>query len=209
MRKIVLYSDQIQEDRKLDYELLRLLNKENPSIAYLRSSSDVTGKYFNYVVKYYREIGISKVEYFDLDKEYDEGKISNIFNYDAIHLSGGNTFHFLNSLRKRNLVHALNSYLEKGRVLIGVSAGSIITTKSIDTAQFVDEDIIGIEDRSSLGFVDFDFMPHWSEKLSEACLDLLKDYSKLKNRTVYGCKDGDGIVIEGEDIKLIGNIIKI
>ncbi|WP_232297293.1 MULTISPECIES: Type 1 glutamine amidotransferase-like domain-containing protein [Bacillus cereus group] len=209
MRKIVLYSDQIQEDRKLDYELLRLLNKENPSIAYLRSSSDITGKYFNYVVKYYGEIGISNVKYFDLDKEYDERKINDIFNYDAIHLSGGNTFHFLNSLRKRNLVHSLKSYLEKGRILIGVSAGSIITTQSIDTAQFIDEDIIGIEDRSSLGFVDFDFMPHWSEKLSEEYLDLLKDYSKLNHRTVYGCKDGDGIVIEGEDIKLIGNIIKI
>ncbi|WJE50434.1 Type 1 glutamine amidotransferase-like domain-containing protein [Bacillus cereus] len=209
MRKIILYSDQIQEDRKLDYELLRLLNKENPSIAYLRSSSDITGKYFNYVVKYYRELGISNVEYFDLDKKYDERKVNAIFNYDAIHLSGGNTFRFLNSLRKRNLMHPLKYYVENGGVLIGVSAGSIITTKSIDTAQFVDEDIIGIEDRSSLGFVDFDFMPHWSEKLSEACLDLLKDYSKLKNRTVYGCKDGDGIVIEGEDIKLIGNIIKI
>ncbi|EOP54211.1 hypothetical protein IIW_01484 [Bacillus cereus VD136] len=40
-------------------------------------------------------------------------------------------------------------------------------------------------------------------------LDLLKDYSKLRNRTIYACKDGDGIVIDGEDIKLIGKIIKI
>ncbi|EEM11305.1 Peptidase S51, dipeptidase E [Bacillus pseudomycoides] len=209
MRKMILYSDQIQEDRKLDYELLRLLNKENPSIAYLRSSSDETGKYFNNVVKYYRDLGISKVEYFDLDKEYDERKVNNIFNYDAIHLSGGNTFRFLNSLRKRNLLHSLKSYVENGGVLIGVSAGSIISTKSIDTAQFVDDDIIGLEDRSSLGFVDFDFMPHWSEEQSEKYLELLKDYSKLKNRTIYACKDGDGIVIDGEDIKLIGNVIKI
>ncbi|MBO1627556.1 Type 1 glutamine amidotransferase-like domain-containing protein [Bacillus arachidis] len=209
MRKIVLYSDQVQEDRKLDYELLRLLNKENPSIAYLRSSSDVTGKYFNYVVKYYRELGISNVEYFDLDKEYNERKINDIFNYDAIHLSGGNTFRFLNSLRKRNLMHPLKHYVENGGVLIGVSAGSIITTKSIDTAQFVDEDIIGLEDRGSLGVVDFDFLPHWSEEQSEKYLDLLKDYSNLSNRTIFACKDGDGIVIDGENIKLIGNIIKI
>ncbi|WP_257206040.1 Type 1 glutamine amidotransferase-like domain-containing protein [Bacillus wiedmannii] len=144
MRKIVLYSDQVQEDRKLDYELLRLLNKENPSIAYLRASSDVTGKYFNYVVKYYRYLGINNVKYFDLDKEYDERKVNDIFNYDGIHLSGGNTFCFLYSLRKRNLLHSLKSYLQNGGVLIGVSAGSIITTKSIDTAQFLDEDIIGL-----------------------------------------------------------------
>lgn len=209
MRKIVLYSDQVQEDRKLDYELLRLLNKENPSIAYLRASSDVTGKYFNYVVKYYRYLRINNVKYFDLDKEYDERKVNDIFNYDGIHLSGGNTFRFLYSLRKRNLLHSLKSYLQNGGVLIGVSAGSIITTKSIDTAQFLDEDIIGLEDRSSLGIVDFDFMPHWSEEQSEKYLDLLKDYSKLKNKEIYACKDGDGIVIEGEEIKLIGDILKI
>lgn len=209
MRKIVLYSDQIQEDRKLDYELLRLLNKENPSIAYLRSSSDITGKYFNSVVKYYKNLGINNVQYFDLDKAYDERKINNIFSYDAIHLSGGNTFHFLNSLKKRNLLHSLKSYVESGRVLIGVSAGSIITTKSIDTAEFLDEDTIGLEDRNSLNLVDFDFIPHWSEELREKCFCLLRDYSKFYNRTIYACKDGDGIVIEGEDVKLIGNIIKI
>ncbi|MEZ2323079.1 Type 1 glutamine amidotransferase-like domain-containing protein [Bacillus pacificus] len=209
MRKIVLYSDQVQEDRKLDYELLRLLNKENPSLAYLRASSDVTGKYFNYVVKYYRYLGINNVKYFDLDKEYDERKVNDIFNYDGIHLFGGNTFRFLYSLRKRNLLHSLKSYLKNGGVLIGVSAGSIITTKSIDTAQFLDEDIIGLEDRKSLGIVDFDFMPHWSEEQSEKYLDLLKDYSELKSREIYACKDGDGIVIDGEEIKLIGDILKI
>ncbi len=56
MKKIVLYSDLIKEDRKLDYELLRVLNKKKPSIAYLRGTSDVTGKYFNYVVEYYKEL---------------------------------------------------------------------------------------------------------------------------------------------------------
>nr|MCX3303606.1 peptidase S51 [Bacillus pacificus] len=76
MRKIVLYSVQVQGDRKLVYELLRLLKKRNPSIAYLRASSDVTGKYFNYVVKYYRYLGINNVKYFDLDKEYDERKVN-------------------------------------------------------------------------------------------------------------------------------------
>ena len=38
MRKIVLYSDQIiKANRKVDYELLRLLNKKNPSIGYIPS----------------------------------------------------------------------------------------------------------------------------------------------------------------------------
>ena len=209
MKKIVLYSDQIKEDRKLDYELLRLLNKKNPSIAYLRGASDLTGKYFNYVVDYYGDLGITNINYFDLDREYDKVKISHIFNYDAIHLSGGNTFRFLNLLRETNVLNPLKSYVESGKVLIGVSAGSIITTKSIDTAKFLDEDIVGLNDRSSLGVVDFDFIPHWNNNQSEEKLKLLRTYSNLKNRTIYACKDGNGIVIEGEDIKFIGDIIKV
>lgn len=209
MKKIVLYSDLIKEDRKLDYELLRVLNKKNPSIAYLRGTSDVTGKYFNYVVEYYKDLGISNVNYFDLDKEYDKLKVSQIFSYDAIHLSGGSTFRFLNLLKQSNLLDLLKSYVESGKVLIGVSAGSIITTKSIDTSQYLEDDTVGLEDRSSLGIVDFDFMPHWNNEQSEKSLESLKEYSKLNNRTVYACKDGDGIVIEGEDVKFIGDIMKI
>ncbi|MGH4119162.1 Type 1 glutamine amidotransferase-like domain-containing protein [Clostridium sp.] len=210
MRKIVLYSDQIiKENRKVDYELLRLLNKKNPSIGYIPSCSDLTRKYFNPKVKYYNELGISNIQYFDLDKEYDEIKINDIFKSDAIHLSGGNTFYFLYLLKKRNLVKSLQLYVEQGGILIGISAGGIILSKTIDMAQFGDEDIVGIADRSSLGIVDFQFMPHWSDDEGIKYLDLLKDYSKIKKTTIYACNDGDGIVIDDDDIKFIGNVIKI
>ncbi|MBU3099751.1 MULTISPECIES: Type 1 glutamine amidotransferase-like domain-containing protein [Clostridium] len=210
MRKIVLYSDQIiKENRKIDYELLRLLNKKNPSIGYIPSCSDLTRKYFNPKVQYYNELGISNIQYFDLDKEYDETKINDIFQSDAIHLSGGNTFYFLYLIKKRNLVKSLQLYVEQGGILIGISAGSIILSKTIDMAQFGDEDIVGIDDRSSLGIVDFQFMPHWSDDESIKYLDVLKDYSKVKKTTIYACNDGDGIVIDGNDIKFIGNVMKI
>lgn len=206
----MLYSDQIiKENRKIDYELLRLLNKKNPSIGYIPSCSDLTRKYFNPKVQYYNELGISNIQYFDLDKEYDETKINDIFQSDAIHLSGGNTFYFLYLLKKRNLVKSLQLYVDQGGMLIGISAGSIILSKTIDMAQFGDEDIVGIEDRSSLGIVDFQFMPHWSDDESIKYLKVLKDYSKVKKTTIYACNDGDGIVIDGDDIKFIGNVIKI
>jgi len=38
---------------------------------------------------------------------------------------------------------------------------------------------------------------------------LLKKYAEAKKTTVYACKDGDGIIIDGENIKLIGDILKI
>lgn len=34
-------------------------------------------------------------------------------------------------------------------------------------------------------------------------------YSKTTGTTVYAGNDGDGIIVEGEDIQMIGNIVKI
>ncbi len=208
MVKLILFSDQIiEKNNKLNNELLNLLGKSNPSIGYIPSCSDLTRKYYNQKVEYYKTLGITNIQYFDLDKEYDETKIMNIFKCDAIHLSGGNTFYFLNLLKKRRLLELLKSYVNNGGILIGISAGSIIMTKTIDIAGYgddSDENIIGLENTDSLGFVDFQFYPHWDG--SEKTLDSLNIYAKEKNCTVYACKDGDGIVVNGDEIKLIGDI---
>lgn len=211
MAKLILYSDQlIEENRKVDNELLNLFNKKNPSIAYIPSCSDLSRKYFNPKVEYYKSLGIENIQYFDLDLEYDELKIFDIFKFDAIHLSGGNTFYFLHLLRKRGLIENLQSYVSKGGVLIGVSAGSILMTKTIEIAGYGkdgDENIIGIQNKNALSLVDFEFMPHWDG--TEKSLNSVRSYARLNNTVVYVCKDGDGIVVDNDNVRLIGNVVKI
>jgi len=211
MAKLVLYSDQfIEENKKVDKELLNLFNKSNPSIAYIPSESSLARKYFDEKVEYYQALGIEDLQYFDLDKEYDATRIADMFKCDAIQLSGGNTFYFLYLLRKRGLIRSLKAFVKNGGILIGISAGSILMTRSINTAglgEDADENIIGIKNKAALNIVDFEFMPHW--KGSTKKLNLLKKYAEAKKTTVYACKDGDGIIIDGENIKLIGDIIKI
>jgi dipeptidase E len=211
MAKLVLYSDQvIEKNRKVDNELLKLFNKTSLSIAYIPSCSDLTRKYFNQKIDYYKALGIEDLKYFDLDEEYDALTVNEIFNYDAIHLSGGNTFYFLHLLRKRGLIDLLGAYVKDGGILIGISAGSIIMTNDISVAgvgEESDENIIGIEDKIGLGLVDFEFAPHWNGSMEY--LELISKYAKDKNKVVYACKDGDGIIINGNDIKLIGDVKRI
>ena len=211
MAKLVLYSDQfIEENKKVDKELLNLFNKSNPSIAYIPSESSLTRKYFDEKVEYYKALGIEDLQYFDIDKEYEASRIVDMFKCDAIQLSGGNTFYFLYLLRKRGLIRSLKSFVKNGGILIGISAGSILMTRNINTAglgEDADENIIGIKNKAALNIVDFEFMPHW--KGSTKKLNLLKKYAEAKKTTVYACKDGDGIIIDGENIKLIGDILKI
>ena len=207
MAKLVLYSDQIYEDRKVDKWLRKFLNKMNPSIGYIPSCSDLTRTYYNQRVDYYKTMGVQKVDYFDLDQEYDPATIMDVFTYDAIHLSGGNTFYFLESIKKRGFIKHLCSYVRNGGILIGISAGSIITAKTIDISGFGDKNIVGSTDTSALGLVDFEFCPHWDG--GNESLEQIRAYARPRNATVYAVKDGDGIIVDGDQIQIVGDVVKV
>lgn len=206
MTRLVLYSDQVDSDRKMDSELLKLAGG-SPSIAYIPSCSDINRTYFRQRINYYNALGITKVDYFDLDQEFDPITVMDMFNYDAIHLSGGNTYYFLNTLKRRDFLEPLRSYVSNGGILIGVSAGSILMAETIDIALFADEDIVGSPDTSALSLVDFEFAPHWDG--SSQSLEQVREYAQSRNKVVYVCSDGDGLVVNEGDIQLIGDVVRI
>lgn len=208
MTTLVLLSDLVFESNdKLDQRIRSLFNSEQPSIGYIPSCSDPERKYFEHTRRYYNQIGIDNIQYFDLDLEYEESTFGSIFECDAIHLSGGNTFYFLSLLQKRNMVGLLRSYVKSGGILIGVSAGSILTTPTIEIAGYgedADENEVGLNDMKAMGLVDFEFAPHWDG--SEDALNSLREYTRVNRTAVYVCQDGGGLVIDGESVELYGNV---
>lgn len=212
MKKLVLHSDQVSGKTQVDEASMELFPSKNPKIAYIPSQSDLERKYFNEKVEWYKQFGITDLLYFDIDQEYHEEKIPELPSSDAIFLSGGNTYYFLNSLKNRNLVSVLNTFVEKGGVLIGVSAGSIIMSKSIAVTT-IDDDIggdqntVGLKDFSALGLNDFEFFPHYDK--DEEILKRLKEYSKTSKSIIYACNDGDGIIVDDDKMQFFGEVLKI
>jgi dipeptidase E len=208
MKKLVLHSDQIHDHKEVDLAFMELLGKKGPRLAYIPSQSDLQRKYFNQKVEWYKQFGITDLLYFDVDKEYDEKKIDELLACDAIFLSGGNTYYFLNSLKKRNFLSVLRDYVKKGGVLIGVSAGSIIMSKTIDITTLHDENTIGLKEYTALGLVDFEFFPHLDHNKKQF-LENLKKYSIKSKSVIYACKDGDGIIVNDHEINFFGEVLKI
>lgn len=210
MRRMVFYSDQvIGKTDKVDRELLNLIDKKHPKVAYIPSCSDITRKYYHQKVEYYRRLDIENLFYFDIDKEFDESKIEELLQCDAIHLSGGDTAYFLSNIKKRKFDNLLKNYSAKGGILIGISAGSIIMTETIDVIK-VERSFDNYHDlynTQGLGLVDFEFMPHWDRGIYN--LDEYKTYTTNSGRPLYLCTDEDGIVVRDNDVKLIGDILKI
>lgn len=210
MGKLVFLSDIIDKDNhELDSRVRALFDHSSPSVGFIPSCSDPQRIYYNATQSYYMKLGITRFDYFDLDVEYDEEAFSRIFDYEAIHLSGGDTFYFLHLLRKRGIMDSLRSYVSNGGILIGLSAGSILMTRTIGLAGFGEPDSnrCQIEDQSALGLVDFEFCPHWDG--TEEMADSIRKYAKANRTIVYAVKDGDGIIVNDGRMELIGEVLRI
>lgn len=207
--KLVLYSKletelNLDTQKKINDNLLQMIECDNPTVGLIEHTTDKEEKYYRKNVDFYNKLGINSFLRFDLDERYDKRLQEELFKCHIIQLPGGNTYHFLSMLKKRNLMDKLRDFAEKGGILVGVSAGALIFSPTIGSAQFGDENEEGLQDLSALGLVNFEMMPHWNRWSSY--LPQLQKYSRNNNVTIYTASDGEGIVIQDDCMKLYGNV---
>lgn len=205
--KLVFYSGgDDKENRPLDKAFMDLFNKKNPVITFIPSSSYLSEQEFKVFVKHYSKFKLNRFIHFPVDVPFDRIMFQEVMRSDAIHLAGGNTFYFLNSLRKAKLLKELKQFVLKGGILTGLSAGAIMMTEDIEMAGYPefdrDENIVGIKNLSALNLVDFAFFPHF--KNSSRYDAAFKKYSKAKKKVIYACPDGAGIVVNDGELRFIG-----
>ena len=206
-RKLALYSDQqINKSTKMDEKLLNSIGKPHPTIGYIPSSTDPKRIWFKQQQAYYKSFGADLTIYFELEREYESEKAKELLACDAIHLSGGSTYNFLYWLGQRGFISLLKDYIENGGVLIGVSAGAILMTPEISTTHICGESPShNLNDLSALNLVDFAFLPHINQ--IESVESKMIEYSVTQGRKIYGCRDGDGIIVDNDNVQCIGNLI--
>lgn len=206
---LVLYSKlkpEINLDimEKINKNLLEMINSNNPTVGLIEHTTDKEDKYYKKNVDFYNKLGINDIFCFDIDEKYDEQLEEKLFKSDIIQLPGGNTYYFLSMLRKRNMISKLQNYAKNGGIIVGVSAGALILSNTIGSAQFGDENDVGLDDLSALGLVNFEIMPHWNRW--SHYLDELKEYSVNSDVLIYTVEDGNGIVIQDNHLKFYGDI---
>jgi dipeptidase E len=129
---------------------------------------------------------------------------------DIVYLAGGNTFEFLDNLRRSELLPELARFHARGGVLAGLSAGALLLTPDIELAGYPpfdrDPNEVGLAGRGlrALGLVDFEFFPHY--RRSARYRDALARWSRRSGRPVYACRDGSGIVVEGDCFTAHGEV---
>lgn len=209
-RKLVLYSDQITpETAAIDQRMLDLIGKTNPTIGYIPSSSDPERFFFKQIHAYYAALSVSVDVYLELDAFFSEGTLPTLLRCDAIHLSGGNTFYFLYWLKQRAMLPVLRDYVARGGVLIGVSAGAILMTPDVSSSALCGDELVEeLSDRSALGLVDFQFLPHFEPGEASTLEITAHQRQSPVPLSLYACPDGGGIVVDGDSVELFGAVQK-
>lgn len=207
MKKLVLLSEISNNNPALVSRIRELLSPSPFKLAYVPSRTDKERRYFEKGKQELERLGVSDFLYFDVDEEFDERKLEEFKRCDGIFLSGGNTFSFLKNLHERNMLKLIRKMALEGKLLMGVSAGSIIMSNSIKIAAFLDENEVELDRLDGLGLVGFEFMPHWGRLKSHP--EKLLEYSLPNEEGIYLCNDGDGIVIDNDSIEFYGELKEI
>lgn len=125
---------------------------------------------------------------------------------DVFLFGGGNTFHLMRCLQESGLAGLLPSLLES-RVFVGISAGSMVTCRSLDLStseRLYSEEVGEFDSDEGLGYVDFLVRPHLnSPYFPNLNLENLENLATEFPETFYALDDNSAIKISGEHAEVI------
>lgn len=119
--------------------------------------------YQEYTDKVNLALKLKGIEVINLDSVADKKEA--IANATAIFVGGGNTFHLLKTLQDEKLISSIQNAVASGTHYVGWSAGSNIASPTICTTN--DMPIVQPNSFDSLGLVDFQINPHYTEGVIE------------------------------------------
>lgn len=208
--KLVLYSGgQTRQNYALHRSLVGLCENKKPlRLTYIPFCADNATPFFSRIIRRYRSFGVQQFYTLAVDEPFTAAELKLALQSDIVYLAGGNTFYFLETLRRSGLMNPLRQFVRQGGVLAGLSAGALILTPNIRLAGIptfeADENDIGLHDLNALGVAPFEFSPHYSSTKRRD--RSLLAYSLKTAYPIYACPDGGGIVINGEQWSAYGRI---
>lgn len=100
---------------------------------------------------------------FETADDLSKYKFEDLKNFDALYISGGNTWNLMQELRKSGFSQEFITYIKNGGVVYGGSAGAIVLGKNIDTHD--DENKINLKGSSGLNLLnEYSVACHYTNK---------------------------------------------
>lgn len=149
-----------------------------------------------------KEISAFNITDFKMIRSSKELSTINLNDYNSIFIGGGNTYKLLDEIRKYDNDKKIINYLNNNGIIYGGSAGAIIFGKDIDTCRIMDKKMdIKTEGLNLIN--GYSLLCHLKNKNLKKNKQYLEEYSK--NNKVLFLPEEDVLVVEENNIKIIGN----
>ena len=205
--KLLLTSMGWEKNLKIRKEFLKLTNKKPFEIVIFfvttATKKDKDWKYVKFHIKELKKIGINEknIKIFSLNKKI---KPSDLKNVNIIYVCGGNTFYYLDKMRKTGLDKKIKELVKNGVGYFGMSAGSIVTGPKINIASIGmvipgDKNDIKLKNLTGLELTNIIIYPHYikQEKI------IVKKFEKENKCKVLRLTDKQALLIRGKIKRII------
>jgi dipeptidase E len=145
------------------------------------------------------------VEELEISKASSEIIKTKIENADMIFVAGGNTFFLLQELKRTGSNKFIIEHIQKGKLYVGSSAGSVIVSKDVEYIKYMDSPDAAKNlqnDFSALAMVDFYIVPHCNNSpFKKSAAKTIAEYSeKLDVRAI---NNAQVIVVDDDRVETL------
>lgn len=126
---------------------------------------------------------------------------------DIIFVAGGNTFYLLQEVLKSGFNEIIISFVEKGGIYIGSSAGTLLAGPSIELAKDIDdeEEAPDLATYDALSLVDFVVLPHCDNEYFKDTIDKILQKHKEYKHKIITISDNQAVVIDENSFSIINS----
>jgi len=204
--KLLLTSAGWWKNPKIGKEFLKLVGKDPSEIRIFFVITPT--KYLNknkYIKRFFKQsksinIPEQNIKFFQLNRKVKKDDLKNI---DVVFVFGGNAFEYLDRIGKTGLDKMIKSFVKRGGVYLGLSAGSYVACPTIEAASWkhADKNMVGVKDLKGLNLVPFLITAHFEKKLH---FIIQKAAEKTKYQVV-ALTDKQAVLVNGKNKKIIGS----
>ena len=181
------------------------LPKEPKDLSFLVISiqdSEQDAFYLEKTLSEIKNTGAQDIDVFRLGNE----KFTASKEYDVIFVCGGNTFDYLDRVRKTGLDKFIVDFSKKeNSVYVGVSAGSILAGPDIAIAGDEDSNDIGLTDLRGLCLTDFIVYPHYRKELKTQ----LDEFKKRNGHPIIELEDNQAVILNYSNIGNLKGVLSM
>jgi dipeptidase E len=152
----------------------------------------------------FHEMGYRNVEFIDIEFE-EKDKLN---EFDVIFLNGGHPFYLLYHLKKSGADKILNEMIDSGKVVVGLSAGSIALGPDNTMCNYIypEDNIFKVTDLSALNAVNIRIYPHFKEHcgVNPIIENKVSEFESKYNFEVTRLNNNQAILVIDDKLEKIG-----